>query len=165
MKVCPKCESEHDKPGTFCSRKCANSRIFSEEAKRKKSQANKGRASWSKGLTKDDSDRILAQSQSIRQNWRKRVSARAQEILVTDFDTLSNPEKRKRILHEQNGGCLHCGTSSTWNGCHLTLELDHINGVREDNSRGNLRILCPNCHSQTPTYRAKNRKDRNLSAL
>ena len=36
MKICPKCNSEHDKPGTYCSRTCANSRVFSDEAKYKK---------------------------------------------------------------------------------------------------------------------------------
>jgi 5-methylcytosine-specific restriction endonuclease McrA len=37
------------------------------------------------------------------------------------------------------------------------LELDHINGRRDDNRLANLRILCPNCHAQTDTYRGKNR--------
>jgi 5-methylcytosine-specific restriction endonuclease McrA len=32
------------------------------------------------------------------------------------------------------------------------LHLDHINGINNDNRRENLRFLCPNCHSQTPTY-------------
>jgi hypothetical protein len=35
MKICPKCNTEHNKPGTYCSRKCANSRIFSSESKLK----------------------------------------------------------------------------------------------------------------------------------
>lgn len=43
-----------------------------------------------------------------------------------------------------------------WNGRPIPLELDHINGDPEDNRLENLRILCPNCHAQTPTYRARN---------
>jgi hypothetical protein len=41
MKICPKCNNEHNKSGTFCSRTCANSRCFSNEAKLKKSTATK----------------------------------------------------------------------------------------------------------------------------
>lgn len=41
MKNCPKCNNSHSKPGKFCSRKCANSRIFSEETNRKRAKSNK----------------------------------------------------------------------------------------------------------------------------
>ena len=44
-----------------------------------------------------------------------------------------------------------------WHGEDLTLELDHINGKTSDNKLTNLRWLCPNCHSQTPTYRGYNK--------
>lgn len=40
----------------------------------------------------------------------------------------------------------------------LALHLDHINGINEDNRLENLRLLCPNCHSLTPTYAGKNKK-------
>ena len=44
-----------------------------------------------------------------------------------------------------------------WNGKELRLELDHIDGDSTNNTVDNLRLLCPNCHSQTPTYKAKNK--------
>jgi len=52
--------------------------------------------------------------------------------------------------------CEECGLTE-WQGKPIPIELDHINGVHNDNRLNNLRILCPNCHAQTPTYCAKNR--------
>lgn len=43
-----------------------------------------------------------------------------------------------------------------WNNQKLCLQLDHKNGNKKDNSLPNLRWLCPNCHSQTPTWGVKN---------
>jgi 5-methylcytosine-specific restriction endonuclease McrA len=47
--------------------------------------------------------------------------------------------------------CNSCGIFE-WQGKKLTLHLDHINGMHDDNRLANLRLLCPNCHSQTETY-------------
>jgi transposase-like protein len=51
--------------------------------------------------------------------------------------------------------CAICGITE-WNGKTLSLELDHINGINNDNRLENLRFLCPNCHSQTTTYGSRN---------
>lgn len=49
-----------------------------------------------------------------------------------------------------------CGVSTDWLGDPLMLVLDHINGIHNDNRLGNLRLLCPNCNSQTPTFSGRN---------
>ncbi len=59
-------------------------------------------------------------------------------------------------LKEQK--CERCG-SEEWCGNPVPLELDHINGDNRDNRYENLRILCPNCHAQTITYRGRNKGD------
>lgn len=53
--------------------------------------------------------------------------------------------------------CAICGCTE-WQGKTLSLELDHINGVNNDNRLENLRFLCPNCHSQTSTYGSRNQQ-------
>ena len=45
---------------------------------------------------------------------------------------------------------------TTWNGLPIAIELEHVDGNRMNDSDDNLKLLCPNCHAQTPTYRGKN---------
>jgi hypothetical protein len=53
--------------------------------------------------------------------------------------------------------CEACNNTGIWNNKPITLHVDHINGDSSDNTSENLRFLCPNCHSQTPTHcRPKN---------
>jgi len=54
--------------------------------------------------------------------------------------------------------CEHCGNKGRWKNQTLTLVLDHIDGDHENNTLSNLRILCPNCHSQTETFAGSKRK-------
>lgn len=51
--------------------------------------------------------------------------------------------------------CDWCGLTS-WRGLPISIQIDHINGVRDDHRLENLRMLCPNCHSQTATFAARN---------
>lgn len=48
--------------------------------------------------------------------------------------------------------CESCGLMGEWQGKPLTLQLEHKNGESNDNRLENLALLCPNCHSQTPTF-------------
>ena len=54
--------------------------------------------------------------------------------------------------------CGECGLSKIWNNKKIVLQIDHKNGDGLDNSKENLRFLCPNCHSQTSNYAIKNSK-------
>lgn len=63
----------------------------------------------------------------------------------------------KRFLRENYGKkCSVCGIDS-WNGKDIVLELEHKDGNSQNNSKENVCLICPNCHSQTPTYKGKNK--------
>lgn len=81
------------------------------------------------------------------------------EMLVKDSDVSRTFLKKKLI---QAGllktECYECKLGTVWNGKKLVLIIDHINGVHNDNRIENLRLLCPNCNSQTDTFSGRNRK-------
>ena len=62
----------------------------------------------------------------------------------------------KRYLLSISKKCIVCNITE-WMGNSIVLELDHIDGDSSNNNLINLRLLCPNCHSQTPTYKNRNK--------
>jgi hypothetical protein len=64
---------------------------------------------------------------------------------------------REWIMMEQDGFCAICGLAPTWNGATLVFVLDHIDGDGGNHVRDNVRMICPNCDSQLPTFKARNR--------
>lgn len=75
------------------------------------------------------------------------------DILTTN-SKYNRRDLKKRLISENilEYKCSQCGIGNNWQGNLLTLQLDHINGVSDDNTLSNLRLLCPNCHSQTDTF-------------
>ena len=88
----------------------------------------------------------------------KRNKIPLEEILVENSNYNDNTALKKRLVQEGLliKKCSRCNIKAEWNGEPLSLQLDHINGVNNDNRLSNLRLLCPNCHSQTPTFCGKN---------
>lgn len=80
------------------------------------------------------------------------------EILVEN-SSYSRTKLKERLL--ENGmlrnECYECAGGPEWNGKSLVLQLEHKNGINNDNRLENLAILCPNCHSQTDTFSGRNR--------
>jgi len=67
----------------------------------------------------------------------------------------------KRYLVEKHGEqCNECGLKSIWNGKPLVLQLDHVDGDSDNNFPKNLRLICPNCHTQTDTFGSKGKGSR-----
>ena len=80
-----------------------------------------------------------------------------EEILVKNSSYQSHKLKNRLFQAGlKRAQCEECGWEKISEDGRLPLELDHINGDRNDNTLENLRILCPNCHSLKPTHRGRN---------
>lgn len=158
MKICKKCQKEFTPQKgllNFCSLSCRNSREQTDEIRIKKSQSAKN----------SDKVKMANLIRIYKLNFSeigKKISKTANDkILNEDFSKLSFERLKKRIVLEQDHKCNKCGIDS-WNGRPITLELEHKDGNNQNNIRENLECLCPNCHSQTDTWRGKNKKDKKL---
>lgn len=91
-------------------------------------------------------------------------------VFVTDSDA-SRTIVKKIILSNEllDYKCAECNNSGFHNNKTLVLQLEHINGINNDNRLDNLCFLCPNCHSQTSTYSGRNakrpQKEKNYESL
>ncbi|MEU1086163.1 HNH endonuclease signature motif containing protein [Streptomyces sp. NPDC005576] len=88
-----------------------------------------------------------------------------EELLVEQDPATARREqssrlKRALMLLGTDERCAGCGAAGTWQGHPLPLEVDHIDGNWRNNRVENLRMLCPNCHSTTDTYRGRNKRSR-----
>lgn len=81
-------------------------------------------------------------------------------ILVRGYKRSLTSSDKKRILRAGllERKCQLCNLGEKWEGKPLVLRLDHINGDRYDHRIENLRLLCPNCDSQTDTVCGRNKR-------
>ncbi len=86
-----------------------------------------------------------------------------EEIFKVGSATNSNSSVKKRLLSKGliEYQCNSCGIAE-WMDKPISLELNHINGINNDNSIPNLELLCPNCHSQTDNFRGRNQTSAKL---
>jgi Zn finger protein HypA/HybF involved in hydrogenase expression len=79
------------------------------------------------------------------------------EELLTENSNVNRANLKARLIRDGliENKCAICSLPPIWNNKPLSLTLDHINGISDDNRLHNLRLLCPNCHSQTETFAGK----------
>jgi hypothetical protein len=161
---CRKCNKKFvPKKGTinYCSISCRNSRVFSDQTKEKKSFISKRK--WLDGsyslVDWDNVNGDTNKKNKILKTWEKK-----------SYDRLFNGEKlhiqtlRKLLIKDVDNCCEICN-NSIWLDIPITLEVHHIDGDNKNNELKNLQILCPNCHSQTDNYKAKNIKKKICNQL
>lgn len=80
------------------------------------------------------------------------------EILDGKHPEYQTFKLKKRIISEgiKENKCDVCGITE-WNNKELIMQLDHVDGNSHNHKLSNLRLICPNCHSQTDTYCGKNK--------
>lgn len=82
------------------------------------------------------------------------------EDVLIENSTYNRRDLKKRLYDEGllKRECCLCDQDENWNGMKISLILDHINGVYNDNRIENLRIVCPNCNAGLDTFAGRNRK-------
>lgn len=101
---------------------------------------------WSKGKTSLEDKRIKSTGNTYKDVFSEDSSANATYVKSLII--------RKELLPYK---CSVCSMNPLWNGKELKLQMDHINGNKRDQRLENLRMICPNCHSQTETFGSKNK--------
>lgn len=108
-------------------------------------------------IKKDDLDRNKFRENTKLKKFQETRSF--ENILVENSSYLNTVNLKQKLLKSNllNYECSICKITE-WENKPLSLQLDHINGISNDNRIENLRLLCPNCHSQTETYAGKKKK-------
>lgn len=103
----------------------------------------------------------MIKNQGGKGTHRKRSSIKTEDILAGKYPSYQTYKLKIRLINEGyfEDKCQLCGWDKKPEGAKYTpCELDHINGNPRDHRLENLRIICPNCHALTKTYRFRREK-------
>lgn len=162
--ICSKCHSEFTRELTahqfskrqkfYCSRSCANSKEMTLEIREKISLSLGGRGPYNP--PKKEGEKPEDRAFRIYTNWSEGNLTWA--IGMTQHPISQSRYLRKLLIRFEGARCSRCG----WQGVNpysgkTPLQLEHIDGDCTNNTYANIALLCPNCHSLTPTFGGLNR--------
>lgn len=153
--ICKQCQCNFNSKGKkkFCSHSCSakynNAHRVRKDAKIVHPCKNCGKGNKNKVFC---SNKCQAEytSRSLYEEFKSSVDKRYS-------DSYSPKTFKPFILEEQDCRCSICEMENKWNGKEIIFVLDHIDGNSYNNNRENLRLVCPNCDSQLPTFKSKNK--------
>lgn len=128
---------------------CSKNSNLCPEVKRKNSDSLKFAYSSGKRVSGKQRYSILSQETKSKMNWSKGKHPR------TKFEYGKLGNHKAVLIGERGYKCESCELSE-WLGKKITLELEHIDGDNQNNAKENLKLLCPNCHSFTETWKGRN---------
>ena len=139
-------------------KKCCQSSYRKCEGYRK-TMKESCKQSYNNDKRKSGRDNYLSMSDESKKSmsWSRGKILKSFDDIFCKNSTASNHLVKKSLLTNKivENKCNSCSISS-WLDNPISLELDHIDGNSTNNTVENLRLLCPNCHSQTPTFRGRN---------
>ena len=128
---------------------CSTRSNLCPEIKKKNSAALKNAYLNGERISGKERYNSLPEETKSRMNWSKG------KFPKTKFEYGKCGNHKAVLIEERGYACESCNLSE-WLGKPLTLELEHIDGDNQNNIKENLKLLCPNCHSYTETWKGKN---------
>lgn len=166
--ICENCNKEHDgsyASGRFCSSKCArgySTKLCRDRINLQVSEKLTGRpkhpnVGWHR-VSKEAKSKggINSAKAKKKRNYEKNKMyyETGQFNKLVNINKDLKPYYKEKILEEQNNKCNTC-KNNTWNNLPLVLEIHHKDGNKYNYLRENVECLCPNCHSQTDTWKTR----------
>ena len=146
---CKNCGVDIQKNRKFCSKSCAAIHNNSLHPKRTNGRIKPDCKNCGKKL--DTFQKVYCNNKCQQEYFYKEISIPK----ILNGEVINSNTKKKYLKETVLDKCSECGVGEIWQGKLLTLQIDHIDGNSDNNNLSNLRLLCPNCHSQTETYGSK----------
>ena len=151
-KTCLNCSSiitiTHGNAKIFCSRSCSAS--FNNKKRASKRQEEK--CAICNETMRGKGGKTFCSSHCFQE---ARYLTRESEYL-NDFSSVDVTFLKNFLIRRDGYKCNNCGIDK-WNEKPLSLDIEHKDGNSTNNAPLNLELLCPNCHSQTSTYKGRNK--------
>jgi endogenous inhibitor of DNA gyrase (YacG/DUF329 family) len=155
---CDKPLSYDERSNTYCNASCA---AKANNPQRKQSVVRKCKECGREFTLRTPSEKktFCSSACSGRHRQREKIARWLEggTLSISVSGQISSSTIKKYLMEEQDRCCAICSAPAEHNGKPLVFVLDHIDGDSTYNERSNLRLICPNCDSQTDTYKARNR--------